>query len=223
MIVAEVDHTIIKFMEVIHKYYEIEQKMSSRLPLLLLMSPNVDQDLKMYVKTCEDVHCVLETPSTPKAVFEAIAVMLHRRRVADDLFTRLTSSRPSKHISEAKCSSAGGGGQLESVSTVQLVHETSSSLAEEIDEEDLAQDEMLSHQGLTIFQYLQSSRELLARDACSQREYYMKQLKQRNMDTTIAKYTIDSTERARIDEVIEKNLHKGINYSLSFSGKAYQT
>ena len=214
MIVAEVDHTIIKFMEAIHKYYENENKMSSKLPLLLLMSPTVDEDLKQYVRTCDDVYYVIEAPFSTKDIFETIVVMLHRRHVADDLFSKLTKSRDTKHISETKC------GQESSVSTVQ---EVPSSIAEEIDEEELSLDFNLSAAGASLSQYLESSKLLLPKDACKVREYYVKELKKNNVLETLDKYTIDSHERARIDDLILKNLHKGIAHSVLNSDETYET
>lgn len=214
MIVAEVDHTIIKFMEVIHKYYESESKMSAMLPLLLLMPPTVDRDLKQFVRTCEDVHHVVEGPFSCKDVFGTIVAMIHRRHVADDLFTSLNKSH-SKHLSEAK------GVEIHEHSA--SIMEASSSIAEEIDEEDLAIDVQLSDAEVNVTQYLESSKLILPKDVCRVREYYMKELKRNNIFETLSKYTINSVERSRIDDLILKNLHKGIAYSILHSDEKYET
>ena len=224
MIVAEVDHNIIKFMEVIHKYYESEKKKSSRIPLLLLLPPRVEEDLKVYVSECvsEDVYYVMSDPFTAKDVFENVVVMLHRHRVAIDLFDKLTAAH-AKHNTESKdiqqescvsvCVSNGSA----------LIQEVSSSIAEEIDEEDLIQDELHSNAPLTLSQYIESSKLLLPRDACKIREYYIKEVTKNNVAETLDNYRIDSQERARIDEVILTNLHKGIAFSALRSVEKYQT
>ena len=213
MIVAEVDHTIIKFMEVIHKYYENEQKMSSRLPLLLLMSPNVDEDLKQYVKTCDDVYYVMSHPFSPKDVFENMVVMLHRRHVADELYTKLTKSKGQQVTTTGQ----------ESITCSVVIQEVSSSIAEEIDDEDLAIDVNLSNAGASLAQYVESSKHLLPKDASKIRELYVKELKRNNVYEALKKYTIDAHERARIDDMILKNLNKGICNSVLHSSETYDT
>ena len=214
MIVAEVDHTIIKFMEVLHKYYDNEGKMSARLPLLLLIPQKVEEDFRQYAKTCDVAYYTMDGPFSPRDVFALIVVMLHRRHVADDLYTKLTKTNPTKHISETKFNH-------ESSSTV--LAEATSSLADDMDEEELIHDVALSNTAVSIADFLVSSKQILQRDAYRMRDYYIKELQRNNIYETLEKYAIDSYERSRIDEMILKNLNKGIAYSTLRSGEFYET
>lgn len=219
MIVAEVDHTLVKLMEVIHKYNETESLSSARLPLLLLMPPSIENDTKQYLQTCQDVYNLMEYPYSAKDVFATIVVMLHRRNAAQEVFNKVLKSNyvaknPRETVFLEKKSSREDEMTVSSSrSPLFSSIDTSMSLMEEVDAEELDQEILDLTAPVTVDSFLESSKLILPKDIFRMRQYYVKEAEKNNSFDAFATYRVDPRERERVDRMILKNLNNGIAFS----------